>query len=66
MNNREPHIDKNGCLVIPFGCNPKYKYWDGGQSIFATLLELGATDETISRHVDPIHTPAAYDKWMNR
>ena len=62
---REPSLNTNGELIIPFECNQIYKWWTGGQSIFETLLELGATDETISRYVDPINDPETYNKWMN-
>jgi len=44
-----PHI-KNSNLVIPVDCDPKYKYWDGGQSIMATLEELKASEEVKNKY----------------
>ena len=46
-----PHFNAQGDLVIPFRSPVKFHYWkEGGQSIFDTLRELGATDEQIARH----------------
>lgn len=38
-------------LVIPMNCDPKYRYWQGGQSVTRTLREIGASPETIKRYL---------------
>ncbi len=53
----KPYIDMNGDLIIPLDCEPRFKWWAGGQSIHKTLLELGASDKTISRYCDLISAP---------
>jgi len=40
---KQPYINRYGDLVIPFGSDPKYHYWRGGQSIADTLKLLGVT-----------------------
>lgn len=35
-----PYITHNGDLVIPFECDPKYHWWNSGQSIEETRKEL--------------------------
>lgn len=47
-----PHINERGELIIPFSSDPRYHWWAGGQSIRATLLELGAPPEVFARYVD--------------
>ena len=39
-----PYIDKSGTLVIPFNSDPKYRWWNRGQSVIQTLRELGRCD----------------------
>lgn len=46
----KPYISDDYKLVIPPGCDPKYKYWDGGQSLTETLQELVATQLIIDKH----------------
>lgn len=48
-----PYINKSGTLVIPFNSDPKYHWWNGGQSIRDTLRELGASDEIIRKYKSP-------------
>jgi hypothetical protein len=38
----EPLIDGAGDLIIPLDAPEKYHYWQGGQSVEATLKELNA------------------------
>jgi hypothetical protein len=38
----KPHIDENGDLIIPLDAEPKYRWWQGGQSAAETLAELQA------------------------
>jgi len=54
---------RNGELIIPSDSDDKYRYWAGGQSIFNTLLELGAPDEVIEKYIDPILTATAWKRW---
>lgn len=35
-----PFIDSDGGLVIPFGSDSRYHWWDGGQSVEETLKEI--------------------------
>jgi hypothetical protein len=46
-----PYIDATGTLVIPFDSDPKYYWWAGGQTVAATLTELGASPDVRIRYV---------------
>ncbi|MDP2690118.1 MAG: hypothetical protein Q8P48_08415 [Deltaproteobacteria bacterium] len=35
-----PYFDTDGSVVIPFGCDSRFHYWRGGQSIAETEGEL--------------------------
>ena len=59
----KPYIDVNGDLVIPFDCEPRFKWWTGGQPVYETLLELGASDETIRRYIGLVINPDDYRRW---
>ncbi|WYD81867.1 MAG: hypothetical protein V8K32_05660 [Candidatus Electrothrix gigas] len=59
-----PFLDDQGRLRIPGDCDLKYRYWQGGQSVFATLLELGASDREIAAHIGPISTPESWRRWQ--
>ncbi|TLD41847.1 MAG: hypothetical protein JETT_1864 [Candidatus Jettenia ecosi] len=49
----QPYITSFGVLVIPFNSDPKYHYWKpGGQSVCATLKELGRCD-LIEKYTHP-------------
>ncbi|MFW5908021.1 MAG: hypothetical protein ACOCR8_00145 [Desulfosalsimonas sp.] len=49
---KQPYIDQQGELHIPFDSDPKYWWWAPcGQSLFATLRELGASEETFRKYV---------------
>lgn len=50
MSNNKPHIDRHGTLVIPFSSDPKYHWWNKGQSILETLKELGASEEVMEKY----------------
>ncbi len=52
-----------GELRIPLGCSPEYLYWQGGKSIFDTLIELGAPGELIECYISPLGTPEAWARW---
>lgn len=47
-----PYIDKSGCLVIPFNSDPKYHYWNGGQSLSATLQELDLGEDKLQKYIE--------------
>lgn len=55
MPNNKPHIDRHGTLIIPFSSDPKYHWWNKGQSILETLKELGASEEIIERYCGKNH-----------
>lgn len=46
-----PYIDATGILVIPSESDPKYHWWAGGQTVAATLTELGASPDVRARYV---------------
>ncbi len=50
-----PYLDGNGGLIIPFDADPKYHWWNGGQSLRETLLELGATPDILACYVEQTH-----------
>ncbi|MBD3337720.1 MAG: hypothetical protein GF353_01340 [Candidatus Lokiarchaeota archaeon] len=47
----DPFLDKNNDLIIPMYTNSKYRWWQGGQDILVTLLELGADATILDRYV---------------
>ena len=47
-----PHIDNSGTIVIPFNADPKYQYWNGGQPLLETLLELKAPEDIWRKHTE--------------
>jgi hypothetical protein len=46
-----PYLNDRGELIIPFGADPRYRWWLGGQSIAATLAELDAPPDVWRRYV---------------
>lgn len=48
---RPPYLNQNDELVIPHDAPLKYRYWNEGQSIEKTLIEIGASGEIIKRYV---------------
>lgn len=57
-----PRVD-NGNLVIPSGSHPKYHWWTAeGQSIYETLIEIGAPWEVARKHLSSNMTEEAYLK----
>ncbi|MCI5166043.1 MAG: hypothetical protein D3903_08075 [Candidatus Electrothrix sp. GM3_4] len=61
---RKAYLDDQGRLRIPLAADDKYRFWSGGQSVFATLLELGASDREIEAHTGPISTPESWRQWQ--
>jgi hypothetical protein len=45
-----PYIDPTGTMIIPFNADPKYHYWNGGQSLIETLMELNITKDIWDKH----------------
>lgn len=52
-----PYITARGELIIPFDCEPRYRYWDGGQSLAATLRELNAPPDVWRRYTGVPYGP---------
>ncbi len=48
---REPFLTAGGDLTIPFDSDPKYHWWNGGQSVKQTLAEVRAKLEAERRQV---------------
>lgn len=59
---KKPYITNNE-LRIPSDCNPRFRYWQKGQSVFDTLVELGASDDLIENYINPISNPDAWRRW---
>ncbi|MFH1080762.1 MAG: hypothetical protein V1766_10995, partial [Pseudomonadota bacterium] len=47
-----PCIDQTGAIIIPFNADPKYHYWNGGQSLADTLMELNAPENVWRNHTE--------------
>ena len=60
---RKAYLDNQGRLRIPLDADDKYRWWQGGQSVFATLLELGASDKEIAAHIGQVSTPESWRRW---
>ena len=46
-----PYIDNNGTIIIPFNADSKYHFWNGGQPLSDTLMELNAAEDIWSKHI---------------
>lgn len=57
-----PYIDARGELIVPFKAPSHYRWWQGGQSITETLVELGAAAETIKQYSPERTGPGATPK----
>jgi len=51
-NSGTPYIDKSGAIVIPSNSDPKYHYWNGGQSLADTLKEIGVPENIWKNHTE--------------
>ena len=60
-----PFINHNNDLIIPLYTDPKYRWWQGGQSIFATLMELGAGEDVLDRYVANWRERMGEKEWGN-
>jgi hypothetical protein len=47
-----PYIDNSGTIIIPFTADGKYHYWNGGQSMADTLMELNASEDIWKNHTE--------------
>lgn len=47
-----PYLNTQNELIIPFTADRRYHWWNGGQSIRATLLELDAPADILGRYVE--------------
>ena len=47
-----PYIDPTGTMIIPFSADQKYHYWNGGQPLLKTLLELNASEGVWRKHTE--------------
>jgi hypothetical protein len=39
-------------MIIPFSADPKYHFWNGGQPLLKTLLELNAPEDIWGKHTE--------------
>jgi hypothetical protein len=47
-----PYIDHTGTMIIPVNADQKYHYWNGGQPLLKTLLELNAPKDVWAKHTE--------------
>jgi len=47
-----PFICHTGDLTIPFSADQKYHFWNGGQHVSETLLELKAPEDVWGKHTE--------------
>lgn len=51
-NKSTPYIDNLGNVIVPFNADPKYHFWNGGQSLAATLAEINVTENIWKKHTE--------------
>ena len=44
------YIDHTGSIIIPFNADSKYHYWNGGQPLTETMIELNITKDIWDKH----------------
>ena len=55
-----PYIDHTGTMIIPFSADQKYHYWNGGQPLSETLIEMNIAKDIWAKHTeDPYPVNAA-------
>lgn len=42
----KPYLDTGGDPIVPFGSDPKYHWWKGGQTLEQTIEELKELKKT--------------------
>jgi len=45
-----PYLHHSGDIIIPFNADQKYHFWNGGQHLTDTLLELNAAEDVWGKH----------------
>ena len=60
---KQPYLDE-GIPMLPYTVEPKYRYWDSGQPLLSTLLELGAADKMIDERVTKERNPNDWRRWQ--
>ena len=51
-NDSNPYIDNSGNIIVPFNAESKYHYWNGGQKLSDTLLEIKASEDSWKKHTE--------------
>ena len=46
-----PYFNSSDCLVIPCNSDPKYHYWNGGQPLSDTRLELNVSETLWDKYI---------------
>ena len=63
---KQPYLTEGNELIIPLFTPKRYRWWQGGQSVWATLAELGAPLDTWRRHAanrGDFLLSTKHDKW---
>jgi hypothetical protein len=47
-----PYMDNSGTIIIPLNADAKYHYWNGGQPLSDTLMELNITEDIWRKHTE--------------
>jgi hypothetical protein len=45
-----PYIHDSGTMIIPFNADKKYHYWNGGQHLSDTMVELNVPENIWRSH----------------
>jgi hypothetical protein len=48
--NGSPYIDNSGAIIVPFNADEKYHYWNGGQHLSDTMVELNVSGNIWRNH----------------
>lgn len=46
------YIDNSGNIIVPFNADPKYHFWNGGQSLSVTLQEVNAKEDLWNKYFE--------------
>ena len=50
LSQDSPYIDDSGAIIIPFKADSKYHYWNGGQALSDTMIELNLPENIWRNH----------------